>query len=209
MRIIEWWADLFQKEVAWSVMIFVFAGLLLVVAALSYALMDTRIYVAVAALLLGGMGVFTPFFGLAKEVVGAGISLLLVFGGSVYLLLFGGVLMRENGTKRRRLQAEIAKRVEYTLPQRENAYIRARLQDGLRVADGEKRTSGCARLGYARVLLGKVKSAPLSIADRLMAEEMEKAFALYHGKTSLTVEELRGVNDLCASLLKLSAKYAV
>ena len=111
--------------------------------------------------------------------------------------------------KRRKMQAERVKRVEYTLPQRENAYIRARLQDGLRVESGEETAQMRARLGYARLLLGKVKCAPLSIAERLQAEEMEKILSLYRGKTAWTVEELRGVNDMCAALLKLSAKYAV
>jgi hypothetical protein len=100
--------------------------------------------------------------------------------------------------------------VQYTLPQRENGYIRERLNTALHISEGQD----CAkqarvRLGYARILLGKVKAAPLSVAERLQTEEMDKAFALYRGKTLWTAEELRGLNDLCSVLLKLSAKYAV
>ena len=209
MRIIEWCVEFFQKETVWSVVICALAGLFLLLAAISYGCKDTRIYVAFAAVVFGGLGIFTPFFGLSKEVVWAGVSLLLVFGGSVYLSLFGMISMRERVEKRRKMQAERVKRVEYTLPQRENAYIRARLQDGLRVESGEETAQMRARLGYARLLLGKVKCAPLSIAERLQAEEMEKILSLYREKTAWTVEELRGMNDMCAALLKLSAKYAV
>ncbi len=209
MRIIEWCVDFFQKEAVWSVVICMIAGLFLLLAAISYGCKDTRIYVAFSAVVFGGLGIFTPFFGIAKEVAWAGVSLLLVFGGSVYLLLFGMILRRERVAKRKKMQAETAKRVEYALPQRENAYIRARLQDGLRVENEVKTTQVRARLGYVRALLGKVKSAPLSIAERLQAEEMEKILSLYRGKTVWTVEELRGMNDMCAALLKLSAKYTV
>ena len=66
-----------------------------------------------------------------------------------------------------------------------------------------------ASTGYARALLGKLRGAPLSVAERLQAEEMSKVIALYRGKENWTVEEVRGLNDLCAALLKLSAKYAV
>ena len=65
------------------------------------------------------------------------------------------------------------------------------------------------RLGYAWILLGKVNAAPLTVAERLQAEEMEKALALYRGKSEWTAWEVRGVNDTCAALLKLAAKYAV
>ena len=112
--------------------------------------------------------------------------------------------------KERLARAEIARRMEYTLPQSENEYVRMRLQSALRVekTDEEGRWAR-VRLGYARVLLGKVKGAPLSVAERLQAEEMGKTLALYRGKEIWTAEELRGLNEVCATLLKLSAKYAV
>ena len=58
-------------------------------------------------------------------------------------------------------------------------------------------------------MLGKVKAAPLTIAERLQTDEMMKVFTLYQGKEEWSVEEVRSLNELCAQLLKLSAKYAV
>jgi hypothetical protein len=65
------------------------------------------------------------------------------------------------------------------------------------------------RLGYARELLGKVQSAPLSVAERLHTEEIGKMLSLYKGKNVWTAGEINGLNEVCATLLKLSAKYAV
>lgn len=105
------------------------------------------------------------------------------------------------------------RRVEFTLPERENSYVRARLHTALRT-DGlqntqEAREEFTVCLGYARELLAKVKGAPLSQAERLELEELEKLFALYFCKPKWTAYELRTVNDGCSRLLKLSAKYAV
>ena len=118
------------------------------------------------------------------------------------------------GKRKRRERARRTaqeKRMQYTLPQSENEYVRMRLQSALRVGqtDEEEEKWARVRLGYARVLLSKVKGAPLTVAERLQIEEMGKVFTLYRGKEAWTVEELRGLNDLCAALLKLSAKYAV
>ena len=112
---------------------------------------------------------------------------------------------------------EIRRRLQYTLPDRENSYVRTRLNTTLQVPkigvnadmDIAKLDKNTVKLGYARQLLGKVREAPLSPAERLQAEEMEKAFALYFHKDGWTKEELQTINEICASILKLSAKYAV
>ena len=129
----------------------------------------------------------------------------------IAVTIFRIVIARGKKKRKERLKrAEIVRRMQYTLPQSENEYVRMRLQSALRVekTDEEGRWAR-VRLGYARVLLGKVKGAPLSVAERLQAEEMGKTLALYRGKELWTAEELRGLNEVCAALLKLSAKYAV
>jgi hypothetical protein len=120
------------------------------------------------------------------------------------------VALRKRKRRERAQRMAQEKRMQYTLPQSENEYVRMRLQSALRVEKTEAEGKWArVRLGYARVLWGKVKGAPLTVAERLQIEEMGKVFTLYHGKEVWTVEELRGLNDLCAALLKLSAKYAV
>ena len=74
---------------------------------------------------------------------------------------------------------------------------------------GSEELKRSIKLAYARQLLSKVKEAELTRAERLQVEETERAFSLYLTKERWNTEDLRAVNDLCASLLKLSAKYAV
>ena len=136
------------------------------------------------------------------------ISLFLVFY-AVACSIRAGFARRKRKRIERIERAELERRLQYALPQRENEYIRARLQTSLRVEGAEESRQAHVRLGYARALLGKVRGAPLTVAERLQTEEMGKTLALYRGKEAWTAEELRGLNDLCAVLLKLSAKYAV
>jgi hypothetical protein len=144
------------------------------------------------------------------------MSFILVWSG-VVLAFCAGVWMTVavvNAQKRKYREgmerAEIVRRLQYTLPQKDNGYIRERLQNSLKIEDVEiERRKVCVRLGYARALLGKVKAAPLTIAERMQADEMDGIFTVYREKECWTVAELRSFNDVCAALLKLSAKYAV
>ena len=119
-------------------------------------------------------------------------------------------LFSKQRRKRQKEMQRAERELQYTLPQRDNGYIRERLQNGLKVETmSEEMKNVRVHLGYARALLVKVRSAPLTIAERLQTDEMDKTFALYRGKEGWTVEELRALNEVCAVLLKLSAKYAV
>ena len=133
----------------------------------------------------------------------------LFFGLGGWLLFFIATI------KKRKLRAkeqrmEFARQLQYTLPQRENDYIRTRLQytlNGENIYEGSRQVR--VRLGYARILLGKVCTAPLTIAERLQVKEMEKTLSLFRGKKEWTTLELQDINDVCAVLLKLAAKYSV
>ena len=128
-------------------------------------------------------------------------------GGWLLLVIF---VIRQRKRREKEARAAESRRIQYTLPQRENGYVRTRLQNGLKVENMDEGARQVrVRLGYARILLGKVNAAPLTVAERLQAEEMEKTLALYRGKSEWTAWEVRGVNDTCAALLKLAAKYAV
>ena len=135
----------------------------------------------------------------------------------VYCVLFFILWIRRKRAERKRCHAEISKKVFYTLPERENEYVRTRLNTALQCKEnglnedmdiGNEQIKPI-KLGYAKQLLTEVRNAPLSPAERLQAEEMSRAFSMYLVKKSWTAEDIRAVNELCASLLKLCAKYAV
>ena len=144
------------------------------------------------------------------------VAFILVWSGVVLAFCAGvcltvAVVNEQRRKHREKMErAEIKRRLQYTLPQKDNGYVRERLQNNLKVegVDMEMRKVA-VRMGYARALLGKVKAAPLTIAERLQTEEMGDVFTLYREKERWSAEEQRHFNDVCAALLKLSAKYAV
>ena len=119
--------------------------------------------------------------------------------------------------ERKRRRAEIERRLCYTLPDRENGYVRERLNVALKIPETElgEDVGGSfdgkefVKLEHARLLLNKIKEAPLSQAERLQTEEIGKTFSLYVHKEKWSPADLRAVNEICGILLKLSAKYAV
>ncbi len=103
------------------------------------------------------------------------------------------------------------RRVEYALPDKDNGYVRARLSTVLRCDSTaeEEREENSVCLSYARELLAKLKSAPLTQAERLEIEGLEGVFSLYIHKPKWSANDLCAVNGACSRLIKLSAKYAV
>ena len=134
---------------------------------------------------------------------------LILFAVVLGLLVMARLCRLSRGILRR--QHAHYRRVEYTLPDRENSYVRARLSTALRGDMGaeEERTEYTVCLSYARELLAKLKAAPLTQAERLETDGLEGIFSLYFHKSKWSANDLRAVNGACARLIKLSAKYAV
>lgn len=216
MQFWSWLTELYLREERLFTVFAVAAGLIALAAVVGYFLKNTGAFAALSAVIGGVARVFIS--GATAERAGFVVAaFLLAYSGTLYLLLFGILVIRRSILERKRRRAEIARRLCYTLPDRENTYIRARLNTTLRIPKEELNaymgTSDAVerpiKLEHARFLLGKVKEAPLSQAERLQTEEMSKALSLYLQKDAWSIEDLRAVNELCALLLKLSAKYAV
>lgn len=133
---------------------------------------------------------------------------LLLFAFAISVFVFAELCRLAKGLMRRKTPC--VRRVEYTLPDKENGYVRARLCTALRCdGDGEEeREEYSVCLSYARELLAKLKSAPLSQAERLEVEGLEGMFSVYFHKPKWSANDLRAVNCACSRLIKLSAKYA-
>ena len=187
--------------------------LLLVSAILAWGVGDSGVYVALTAIVCGILGVLCSVW----QVGGiAGAKWLLIWGGSLYLCLLGVLCIKRKKMERRRFRAEEGRRLQYTLPERENEFIRIRLNTVLKEPKKELNAylgggnlENPIQLRHAFELLNKVKSASLTTAERLQLDEMDKVFSMYVRKENWTSEDLRAVNELFALLLKLSAKYAV
>ena len=213
----SWLTEIFAGQTALLIALGGCVALLVVGAGIACLFRETGLFTAVATALTGGLTLFIAFWEPDARASLAGLSLFLVLVGVSHAVLFSVIWARQRITERKRSRGEIARRLCYTLPDRENSYIRTRLNTTLRVEEndvnadmgGSEELKRSIKLAYARQLLSKVKEAELTRAERLQVEETERAFSLYLTKERWNTEDLRAVNDLCASLLKLSAKYAV
>lgn len=105
----------------------------------------------------------------------------------------------------------------FTLPDRENEFLKERLRTGLRAENGEeaverqtqKTGAKRPRTEFALALLSRLREGKLSSADRLETENLSSLLSFYGKKSQLTSSELRAFNDCLACVLKLAAKYAL
>ena len=110
----------------------------------------------------------------------------------------------------RKKKEEIApRRIEFTLPDRENAYVRARLATVLQPEGDEQETGIKIDFSHARMLLHRIWFASLSPAERLEMDGLEDTLDKYANVTQFKEQDVRVINDAFARLLKLSAKHDV
>ncbi len=139
---------------------------------------------------------------------------LAVLGGVVYPIIFLCVCARKGIKKRREMRKAIERKLKYTLPDKDNAFIRSRLNTVLKTPDNEEEQEKTQaekyfRLEYARKLLNAVKNASVSVAERLEVAELLVFFETYLKKEEWNISDLKTVNDAFSRVLKLSAKYSV
>ena len=127
---------------------------------------------------------------------------------TVYILLE----IQQKILLRRKQRAEIKRQLQFTLPDRENGYLRDRLHTAFRTEkedkDTEKRSAG-VRVHYARKMLAKIKEAQLTPVERIDVEEMARILALYEIKEKWSTSDIKAMSEVFSRLLKLAAKYEV
>lgn len=112
----------------------------------------------------------------------------------------------------RRKKEEIARGVEFTLPDRENTYLRSRLATALNpdfVAQEKEEENLSIGFSQALKTLAKLMQTPLSPAERIETEAMKIKLENYQNRQTFSTKDVREINDAFARLLKLSGKYAV
>ena len=137
--------------------------------------------------------------------------------GALYGALFAYLLIKEKVAERKRKREEHKRRLQFVLPDKENAYLRDRLHTALRTIDvdgarknfsADKKSIG-VRLRYARGMAAKLKGAALSPIERLDIEEMSRTLNLMEQRGKWSNGEVKMINEIFSCLLKLSAKYEV
>lgn len=197
--------------------LFVCVWLSLLCGGLSIVAREIAVLLTCVCFVLGGVLLTLVLTGAELRFSGFVLSGTLFFEGVLCLLITAclcGLTYEENNSFSQKPPKKKGRDLEYALPQKDNEYIRSRLNTVLRASEevscerdeGYKET---VRLSYARKLLARVKQAPLSVAERLETEEIGRAFALYLAKEEWNASDYRTVNGLFSVLLKLSAKYSV
>lgn len=130
--------------------------------------------------------------------------------------ILGGLALISYKRKKFERFKSIAKSFSYTLPDRENSFVRDRLKGPLVPEEESKKQTTTVlmkdldlRLDYTKKTVAKLKSLELTPADRLEVNRISKTVAFYALKNALSPSETRALNDCFARLLKLTTKYAV
>ncbi len=205
----EEFVNLFQNLAFWILLSSILGAFLL--AALLGCFQGRELFFAVALTTLGLAELALQAFGISKTGASVLRTLEVFLIGLDYTTILIVFKIKAKVSANRKKRAEILKRLQYTLPSKDNPYVKERLQTTLKQNVDEKKQepNEIVRLEHVRKLLSKVRNAPLTKAERLETEEMAKTFALYMQKSKWTVEDVRAMNELFSALLKISAKYAV
>lgn len=164
----------------------------------------------VGALAVGAYGLVMGGISAPKSVLFRGVGCLLIFTGILHLFCLGVIAARRKKREKQREMELQNKRLEYVLPDRDNGYVRARLNTVLHVGEREEGLpQGEFRFAHARKLLAAIKQKPLSTPERLQVQDMEKLFHVYLQKDTLRAEEVQLLSDTFAALIKLAAKHAL
>ncbi len=203
------------KEAFSEVWLFVACSAPTVFAIFAIALFFSLAVYAIAA--LSAVGVWYAIAALSGEygtgelaLIGVCLLELSLFGYAVLAYVFA---VRKKKEREREKREELLRRESYfTLPDRENEFLRERLQTRLKIppegkAQEEEVEKTEIRLEYARSLLTKLKATSLSASDRLETENLSKLLTRY--ALSEEKENARAIGECLMKILKLSAKYAV
>ena len=213
-RAIRWILPLFGGNAVLTIAFFLAVCALLLSSILGFFLHAVSVYGSLAAMILGAFWLVGKLGDVPMDQAGTCLAVLAVLGGFIYLVVYATTALQKAIKKRRADRAQIERRLQYTLPDKDNSFVRARLNTVLHVnepptLEKTEKTENVLSLSHAQKLLARLREMPLSTADRLETEEMSRLLSAYTNKEELTTGDMRTVNDTFAYLLKLSAKYSL
>ena len=114
--------------------------------------------------------------------------------------------------RKRKKKKPPTREIKFTLPDRENTFVRARLATAL---NGElaTRAEQKARLAVdftqALQMLEKIKASPLTSAEQIEVAGLCTDLRSFAQKDLFTTRETAAINESFLRILKLSAKYKI
>ena len=137
------------------------------------------------------------------------IAITAVVSGFFWLFIF---YLFSRISRRRKRRKSANREVEFTLPDRENTFVRSRLSTVLNreFCEAERQEEKLAiEFSQALKLLDKISIAPLSAAEKIEVGQMQSDLRTFEEKQTFSVREVSSINETFVRLLKLSAKYGV
>ena len=119
------------------------------------------------------------------------------------------LFVRNKRRLRRWKQLHVHRNCQFTLPDKDNKYLRQRLQTALSCEKSEEPRQVGVCGDYARERVMKLKGAGLSTVDELRLNDLAKGLEMLLMKEKLTATEQADLNVSLSALLKMSAKYGV
>jgi len=171
------------------------AVLIVLSAAVGCLCNSERCYFALAFFLVGGACLFVLFGGERRETIGLLLAFLVSVTAVGYAPLCFALFLRREGKRKREEGAQAKRRVQFTLPDKDNAFLRDRLRTSLREGASTEEEGLRARLGYAKGMLARLKEENLPPMERLDLEETATLLSLLSKKQRWTAEEQKGVNE--------------
>ncbi len=129
------------------------------------------------------------------------------------LAIIGILRIKKRRKIKREERAKKARNLQFSLPEKDNEFVRERLfhvlKNDKKESDNTKYKEENLQISYAQNLLEKLANAPLSFAERMETQDIANLLKITFSRGEWTAQELRVINDCFLSLLKISAKYAV
>ena len=124
------------------------------------------------------------------------------------------VYCKNRRKKRRELRAEQGRKLLFTLPDKENTFLRDRLNSVLKPPNLEEdrlnpQLHDGVQFLHVEGMLEKAFALPLSLGDRFTLEETAKLLKCLSLREDWSEKDLKIMNDCCLNALKIMAKYAV
>ena len=133
------------------------------------------------------------------------LLVLLIF---IIHVLFVFSRWKKRAFERKILKNEEKRKVEFALPERENSFIRARL-NVLRVEEVKENLRFPLCFSYVDGMLKSLSACPLIFSEKIELQNMQELLQTLINKDFFTSNEVKKLNDTFNRLLKLSAKYDV
>lgn len=206
-------AEVFQMSVAIRSVLPITLICVALSAVAGYVTRTKETFLGLLAVIGGGMQLAIYACSMIAQATAICWGCFALFSGISYLGLTSAFAIRKKIRERKHNREQILRKLQFTLPEKDNTYIRDRLNTILKIEEKQSNAteneSEPLRLEHVRKMLAKVKEAPLTQAERIEAEEMSKMFSAYLKKNKWTPSDVRIMNELFSCLLKLSAKYSV